>query len=145
MLFFASLDCDKELCMSFSLLTKACQLPVVQSTTTSITTCALWHCLHTVPHSLAVVPIRKLLRYSRCQSRGDAHHHLVGSHPQHHMYHIILRKCGHITHDPSLADISSQSCSTVLYPVQSSQCTTIQYTPLTYFETKSSRRLYQHA
>ena len=35
--------------------------PIVQSTTTSITTCALWHCLHTVPHSLAVVPIKKLL------------------------------------------------------------------------------------
>ena len=93
--------------MSFSLLTKSCQLPIVQSTTTGITTCALWHCLHAVPHSLAVVPIRKLLKYSRCQSHGDAHRHLVGSHPQHHPYHIILHKCVHITHDSSLAGMSS--------------------------------------
>ena len=80
-------------------LTKSCRLPVVQSTTTGIYTCASWRYLHAVPQSLTVVPIRKLLRYSRCQSHGDKHRHLVGSHPQHHPYHIILRKCVNITHD----------------------------------------------
>ena len=75
------------------------------------------------PYSLAVVPIRKLLQYSHCQGRGDTHHHLVGSHPQHHPYCIILRKCWHIMHDSSLAGTSSQSCSTMLYHVQSSQYT----------------------
>ena len=50
----------KELCMSFSLPTKACRLPIVQSTTTSITMCASYCCLHAVTYSLAVVLIRKL-------------------------------------------------------------------------------------
>ena len=105
--------------MSFRLLTKSCWLPVVQSTTTGITTCALWHCFHTVPHSLAVVPIRKLLQYSHFQNHGDALRHLVGSSPQHYPYRIILRKYSHITHDSSLAGMSSQSCSTVLYSLHS--------------------------
>ena len=144
MLLFASLYCEKELCMSFSLLTNACWLPIVQSTTTGITTCASCHCLHAVTYLLTVVLNRKLLQYSRFQVHGVIHCHLVGSYPQHHPYHIILHKCGHITHDSSLAGTSSWSCSTVLYLVQSSQCTTIQYTPLSYFEAKSSRMTYQH-
>ena len=123
--FFASLYCNKELCTSFSLLTKACWFYIVQSTTTITATCIPYHCLHTVTNSLAVVPLRKLIQYSRCQGRGDTHHHFVGIHPQNHPYCIILHKCMHIMHNFNLAGISSQLCSTMLYHVQSSQCTTI--------------------
>ena len=72
--FLHHLDCDKELCTSFSLLTKSCRLPVVQSTTTGITTCALWHCLHTVIYiHWLQFPLGKLLEYSHCQSHGVMH------------------------------------------------------------------------
>ena len=82
MLFFASLYCKKKLCTNFSLLTKAYQFSVVQSTTTNTTTCAPYHCLHTVTYSLPVVPIRKLLQYSYGQGHGDTHCYIVGSHTQ---------------------------------------------------------------
>ena len=102
------------------------RLPVVRSTTAGITTCASCGAAFMQCHtSLAVVPIKKLLQYSCFQGHGVIHHHLVGSCPQHHPYHIILHKCGHIAHDSSLAGTSSHLCGTVLYPVQFSQCTTI--------------------
>ena len=128
----------KKLHTNFSLLTKACRFSIVQSTTAGTTTCALYHCLLAVTYSLAVVPKRKLLQYSHCQGYGVKYHHLVGICPQHHMYCIICYNCMHIMHDSSLAGMSSQSCSTVLYHVYFSQCTTIQYTSLSYFEVKLS-------
>ena len=56
-LFSHLFNCEKELLMSFSLLTKACWFFIVQSTTTSTTTSSLCHCLHKVTYSLAVVPL----------------------------------------------------------------------------------------
>ena len=81
---------------------------------------------------------------SHFQGCSDTHRHLVGSHPQHHPYCILLHKFWRIMHDSSLAGMSSQSCSIMLYHVQSSQCTTIQYTPSSHFEAKLSWMPYQH-
>ena len=134
---FPGLVFQKELHTNFSLLTKACQFSIVQSNTTGTTTCALYHCLHTMTYSVPVVPIGKLLQYSHRQGCGDTYITLwvvtLG------IIHTLtaLHKCMHITHNSNLAGTSSQSCSTVLYHVQSLQCTVIQYTSPSYFKTKS--------
>ena len=77
--------------MSFSLLTNV--MPVFYSTKYY----NRYHYIYIVALPLCSAtfigcssPIRKLLKYSHCQSCGGAHRHLVGSHPQHHPYCIIL-------------------------------------------------------
>ena len=127
----------KKLNTNFSFLTKVCQFSVVQSTINGTTTCAPYHCFHTVTYSVPVVPIWKLLQYSYRQGCGDTHCHIVGSYPQNHLYCTILHKCMHTMHTSNLAGTSSQLCSTILYHVQSLQCTKIKYTSL-YFEIKLS-------
>ena len=104
----------KELDTDFSLLTKACQFSLVQSTKAGTTPCPPCHCLHTMTYSVPVVLIEKLLQYNHWQGCGDKHHHIVGSYPQNHPYCTILYKCVHIMHDSNLAGTSSQSWSTIL-------------------------------
>ena len=123
--FFSWACISKEFCTILSFLTKACQFSVVQ-VLQPVPPHA--HQCHTVTYSVLVVPFRKLIQYSCCQGRGDTHHHLVGIHPQNHLYCTILRMCVHIMHESNLIGTSSQSCSSILYHVESSQYTTIQYT-----------------
>ena len=105
-----------------------------------------YHHIYTVSmiDSVPVCPIRKLLQYSHRQGHGDTHHHIVGSYPRYHPYCSSLYKCMHIMHDSNLGGTFFHSCSTVPYHVKSLQCTMIQYTSPSYFETKLSQMPYQH-